>query len=569
MFQEFIKTTQIGRFDGHVRRGRQLSAAAGQGNHGLSRERQVLHQQVTQSIVHRRLTVAGSVLQNPQVRPPRYFGSVFVVQSVVGHAKAAVGEQVLAIPIVVKRARLAHQLVDDVPVVDRVLVASHQSRQRVHLRSRVPDFHALGIQPGFHFLADQTAVERVRVAMNVDQAALVHAHGQPQGTVQPLRRQRVEHGHFGGVPFPARRVARGHQLLEKAPVFLATAEIPAAPQIQRLVHGRFEMPMRRLAVAVLVRLAHIDPLAGQAIVFQQPAIAGLKFALGRQVVDRRAQAVAAMPPRHAAEFPQRVLQAVGQGLERLRRAEGDRFPIRVREHEVIDHVREGLAQNGHPQCVHGGEVGGRQVTRVVLLAEHDRVRWTGRGPPVLHAPLEGAALAQRKLSGVLRQQPVEQRLGVQARLGFEPLLRLLPHFRQRVRPRPVRAWLLLGTGQCAQRAVFACGFFVHARPPGCDRQPLFCFQVAKQPAYLSIRDHRKPPVNKELRVWSIACQPGILIVAGHHSAALSPNASGRPGNLIVADQEKQLSLYTHPYRRTARDICVVRACFKRENPKFC
>lgn len=393
MFQEIIKTTQIGRFDGHVRRGRQLSAAAGQGDHGLGRERLLLRQQATQGIVHRRLTVAGSVLQNPQVRPPCHFGSVFVMQPVVGHAKAAVGEQVFAITVVVKSARLAHQLVDDVPVVDRVLVAPHQSRQRVHLSARVPDFHTLGIQPGFHFLADQAAVHRIGVAVNVDQASLVHAHRQSQGTVQSLRRRRPEHGHFGSVPFPARRVACGHQLLEKAPVVLATAKIPAPPQIQRLVHGRFEMPMRRLAVAVLVRLAHIDPLAGQAIVFQQPAIAGLKFALGRQVVDRRSQAVAAMPPRHAAEFPQRVLQAVGQCLERLRRTESDRFPIRVREHEVIDHVLEGLAQDGDSQRVHGGEVRGRQVTRVMLLTEHDRVRRTGRGAPVLHAPLEGAALA--------------------------------------------------------------------------------------------------------------------------------------------------------------------------------
>jgi hypothetical protein len=53
---------QIGRFDAHVRRGRQLSAAAGQGDHGLGRERLLLRQQATQGIVHRRLTVAGSVL---------------------------------------------------------------------------------------------------------------------------------------------------------------------------------------------------------------------------------------------------------------------------------------------------------------------------------------------------------------------------------------------------------------------------------------------------------------------------------------------------------------------------
>jgi hypothetical protein len=50
---------------------------------------------------------------------------MFILQPVVGHAKAAVGEQIFAITVVVKGARLAHQLVDDVPVVDRMLVTPH------------------------------------------------------------------------------------------------------------------------------------------------------------------------------------------------------------------------------------------------------------------------------------------------------------------------------------------------------------------------------------------------------------------------------------------------------------
>jgi hypothetical protein len=303
VFQETIKTTQIGSFDANVRRRRQLRADACQGDHGLGTQRLLLGQQTAQRVVHCHLAVAGGVLQNPQVRSACDLGSVFVLQPVVGDAKPAVGEQVLAIAVVVKGARLAHQLVDDMPVVDRVLVAPHQPRQRVHLSSRVPDFHTLGVQPGFNFLADQTAVHRVGVAVNMDQASLVHAHAQPQTTVQPLRRQRAEHGEFGGVPLLSRGVARGHHFVEKARVFFATVEVAAAAQMQRLVHGGLEMSMRRLAVAVLVRLADIDPLAGQAIMVQQAAIASLKLTLGRQVVDRRTQTVAAMAPGHAAQFP--------------------------------------------------------------------------------------------------------------------------------------------------------------------------------------------------------------------------------------------------------------------------
>jgi len=101
---------------------------------------------------------------------------MFVLQPVVGDAKAAGGEKVLAITVILKGARLTHQLVDDVPVIDGVLVTPHQPRQRVHLRSRVPDFHTVGIQPSFDLLADQTAMHRVGIAVDVDQTPRIHTH---------------------------------------------------------------------------------------------------------------------------------------------------------------------------------------------------------------------------------------------------------------------------------------------------------------------------------------------------------------------------------------------------------
>jgi hypothetical protein len=145
VFQETIKTTQIGRFDGHVRRRRKLCTCACQSNHGVGRKRLVLSQQTPQRVIHRRLAVAGGMLQNLQVGAAGDLGCVFIPQPVIGHPKTAVGEQVLAIAVVLEGAGLAHQLVDDVPIVDRVLVASHQPRQRVDLPSRVPDLHAVGV----------------------------------------------------------------------------------------------------------------------------------------------------------------------------------------------------------------------------------------------------------------------------------------------------------------------------------------------------------------------------------------------------------------------------------------
>ena len=354
---------------------------------------------------------------------------MLVPQPVIGHPKAAVGEQVLAIAVILEGAGLAHQLVDDVPIVDRVLVASHEPRQRVDLHSRVPDFHAVGVQPGFNLLADQAAVDRVGVAVNVDQAPGVHTHRKPQTTSQPLHRQRPQHGELLGMSLAPARVAHGDHRLEEPQVFLAAAEVPAATQQQGLVHSRLKVPVRRLTVAVLVRLADVDPLARQAVVFQEPPIAGLKLPLGRQVVDRRREAVATMPARRSPQLPQRVLQAVGQRLERLRRADGHRLPVRVGEHEMIHQVLEAFSEDGDSQRVHAGEIRGRQVAGVMHLTEHHRPRHTRRDSPLPNAPLQRATLALGKLPGILLLKPVEQRLGPQAGLRCQPCLSPLPQFR--------------------------------------------------------------------------------------------------------------------------------------------
>jgi hypothetical protein len=99
--------------------------------------------------------------------------AVHLDQPVEGHAEPAGREQVLAKAVVCECARLAHQGVDDVPVLHRVLVPTDQSGQCVHEPLRVPQFDAVGEQAGLDRLTDQSAVNRVRVAVDVDQAARI------------------------------------------------------------------------------------------------------------------------------------------------------------------------------------------------------------------------------------------------------------------------------------------------------------------------------------------------------------------------------------------------------------
>jgi len=111
----------------------------------------------------------GRVLEDLQV----VFGAAAFVtalaEPIVSDAKTRGREQVVAIGVVRERTGLAHQRIDDVPVVHRVLIATDQAWQRIDLLIGVPDLDAIGEQPSFDGFAAQSTVHRVGVAMNMDQ----------------------------------------------------------------------------------------------------------------------------------------------------------------------------------------------------------------------------------------------------------------------------------------------------------------------------------------------------------------------------------------------------------------
>ena len=100
-----------------------------------------------------------------------------LTEPVVGQAEPRRREQIIAVRVIRERAGFADQRVDDVTVVNRRAVPAHQSRQRIDEFVRVPDLDAVGEEPGFDLLADQAAVDRIGVAMNVNRAAGIDAAG--------------------------------------------------------------------------------------------------------------------------------------------------------------------------------------------------------------------------------------------------------------------------------------------------------------------------------------------------------------------------------------------------------
>jgi len=334
-----------------------------------------------------------------------------LAEAVVGQAETRRREQIVAISVIRKRTRLTDQRIDDVPIVNRRTVPAHESRQRVDALVRVPDLDAVGEQPGLDLFADQAAVHRIGVALQMNQAAAIDTAEQLQARRQPLLGQVPQRCQLLGEAIASAFIPGLHEVVQEVHILRAAGELAAAAEQQRLIDGGFEVPMRRLGVAVLVRLPGVDPLARHAVVSQQVAVTGLKLARRRQVVDGGSQAVAAVPPRHAAQFPQRVLQAVGERLERLRRTQRHRLPVRVGQHEVVDHVIKPLAGDGDVQGVHVGEVGCRQIAGFVDLAEHDGLVGSVAGPPLPHAAFKSAPLRIEELARLLAPQPVEERLG--------------------------------------------------------------------------------------------------------------------------------------------------------------
>ena len=154
------------------------------------------------------------------------------------------------------------------------------------------------------------------------------------------------------------------------------------------------MAVRAFDRAVLVRDAGVVSRRDHAVVAHQRGVAlGDVFPrVGRQIAERRRQAVAAVLLRRAAKRPQRVLQALGQGREAFA-AEHDVSVFEAGEDEpkVIEPVIERLPGDGDGETAGVGEVGQSQAAGLVRLAEDHLLLGPVERPPGQDAPLQRAA----------------------------------------------------------------------------------------------------------------------------------------------------------------------------------
>ncbi len=400
-------------------------------------------------------------MQELQVLPVRT-ARLLLLQRIVSTPERSRRIQILAIHVAGEGARLPHQPVDHVPIIDAMLRLAAQPFHRLHPRTGIPHLDRLGAAAGLDQLAAQPRRHRVSVLLHPNRGALAHPHPLALQRFQSLRRQRTQLPLLLRERRAAARVAAGHHVAHELPVRLAAGEVAAATQQQFLRQHLLETPMRLLAIAILMAAVGVGGLGRQAVVTQQRLVACRVLFRMAVVMHRQGQAIGAMPLRHAAQFPQGVLQAVAQTGKALRKAQRHALPVRAGQHEVIDQVCERLPGDGDVEALHVREVRRSQPARRMLLAEEQLLGRSMLGLPLPHPPFHGATLPLPVLAGVLALQPIHQRLGLQAWLTLQQCLQPRPHFQERIGPGAPGMFRLALTGQPATIPILSSRLAIHA-----------------------------------------------------------------------------------------------------------
>jgi hypothetical protein len=416
-------------------------------------------------------------------------------QEVVGHPETAGREHRVAVAVLLKGPGLADQPVDDVTVIDAMLASPSEPGQGVDLPGPMPDLEGFGPNVDVHLFADQTTGQRVGIAADMDRAPGIDPGLESPSHLQPASRQGRQHGHFLTKTLLPVGIASGHELLEKQLIVASAGEITAASEHQGLIDGLLETVMTLLDISVLVGLPRLDRLAFELVMREQSLVSPSEHLGFGIAVDRRGQAIGAVSPGDSSQFPQGVLQALAETLEALGEADGAGLPVGVGEHEVIDHVVEGLAEDGDAELGHAGEVTLGEPPRLVDLVEEDLLGRTFEGAPLFDPALQATELDVGEAAREASLQFVEEGLGLEPRVEPEQFEEFGPDVLERVLPGPPGVRDSSLTGERVGVAVLACRLLVDFGPVGGIGQCGFGLEQLPQPPELTIGEHPFTPVS--------------------------------------------------------------------------
>jgi hypothetical protein len=137
---------------------------------------------------------------------------------------------------------------------------------------------------------------------------------------------------------------------------------------------------------------------------------GLGFVVAvREIAIGGREAIRPVLAGHAAELPERLLQALGESREALAATNRlDEAPARVGQPEVINEMREGLTGERDAELGSVGEVREGLTSGRVLLTKDQLAFRSLRRPPMGDAPLQGTQHALAEATGMASVELFEQ-----------------------------------------------------------------------------------------------------------------------------------------------------------------
>jgi hypothetical protein len=115
--------------------------------------------------------------------------------------------------------------------------------------------------------------------------------------------------------------------------------------------------------------------------------------------------------------------------------------------------------------IHRTEVGSAEPARFVDLSEKYFLGRAQTRAPAADMPLQGSQLVVRKPPRLAPLQLLENRLGLEAGIGFKELAHLGPDLLEGIGASAPGVRLRGIAGPFAEVPVFACGLLVHVCPP--------------------------------------------------------------------------------------------------------
>ena len=136
------------------------------------------------------------------------------------------------------------------------------------------------------------------------------------------------------------------------------------------------------------------------------------------------------------------------------------------------------------------EVGGAQLAGRVDLIEEDLLGRALDGPPRLDLPLQGAELAVGEPAREAALEVLEEGLGLEPGVEFQPVAEFGPDVLERILPGPPGPWGERFTGQPIGVPIFASRLGVHTHLHGGKIEGISLAEELAKPANLGVLDHR-------------------------------------------------------------------------------